>query len=394
MPDSARNMNVCFLLGSGASVPANYPTVTEITEHVRSGSQEKSLVGNHSSALSEGGRRLLRWLEIQIKRRYESEGDRAVTYENLYFLANQLREDMLGEYDNPALRSFVEAAIEQVLPQTQTHPGNAHEELQRLTEDVTTHIRRIVASLISRAPMRLDHLDFIIEAIHQGPGSLPEILTLNHDTLLETGLTGRKIEFTDGFAKAPNSIGVREWRPGESARNAKVLRVLKLHGGIDWFRFRPQGAQPWLEDYVGILTSAYSLGANDSSGRRHEVLDPLPIFMVGAWDKLARYTDAVYLELYHAAFQALGMSDVLIVVGYGFGDKGINKLVTDWMCRSLDHRLVVVDRSALSLWQRARGAIAFKWQDWLAGTRLVPLEFDLSNTTSKLSWLQIKLAIS
>jgi hypothetical protein len=361
---------------------------------VRSGSKEKSLAGNRSSALSEDGRSLLRWLEIQIKRRYESEGDRAVHYENIFFLANQLREDLLGEYDNPALRSFVEAAVEQVLPQTQSHHGRAHEELQRLAEDVTTHIRRIVVSLISSAPTRLDHLDFIVEAIQQSPRALPGILTLNHDTLLETVLMGRKIEFTDGFAKEPNSVGVREWRPGESAQNANVLRVLKLHGGIDWSRFRPHAAQPWLEDYIGIPTSVYPPGANDSSGRRHEVLDPLPIFMVGAWDKLARYTDAVYLEIYHAAFQALGMSDVLIVVGYGFGDKGINKLVTDWMYRSLEHQLVVLNRSARSLWQRARGAIAGKWQDWLDAKRLVLLEVDLSSTTSRLSWSQILQALS
>lgn len=387
-------MNISFLIGSGASVPAGFPTVAGITAQIASESQQAGSAFGAADTLSDDRRKLLRWLEIQIKRRYESEGDRAVHYENLYFLANQLREDLLGEYNNPALRPFVEAAVEQVLPQTQSHQGNAHEEIQRLAEDVTTHIRRTVVSLISGAPARLDHLDFIVEAIQQSAGSLPGILTLNHDTLLETVLTRSKIEFADGFAKGPNSVGVREWLPGDLAGNANVLRVLKLHGGIDWFRFRPQGAQPWLEDYIGIPTAAYSPGPKDSRGRRHEVLDPLPIFMVGAWDKLARYTDAVYLEIYHAALQALGMSDVLVVVGYGFGDKGINKLVTDWMCRSLDHRLVVVNRSAHSLWQRARGAIAGKWQDWLDGKRLVPLEFDLSTKTSRLSWSQIKQAIS
>lgn len=232
-----------------------------------------------------------------------SEGDRAVHYENLYFLAKQLHDDLLDEYDNPAIRSFVESAVEQVLPQSSSLPGNAYDELRKGAEGVLKHIRGNIVSLISsHQPTRLDHLDFVVEAIQEGGSCVPALLTLNHDTLLETVLGARSLDFTDGFAKEPNPIGVREWQPGQLLGHADTIRLLKLHGGIDWYRFGPAGAKAWLQEYVGIQTPAYSEYRRDTLGRMHERLDDsLPIFMIGSWDKLSRDTDPVYLEVYYGS---------------------------------------------------------------------------------------------
>ena len=388
------HQRVCFLLGSGASVPAGFPTVAEITEKIAAGCGQEGGLRTLPDPLPDGGRNLLRWLEIQIKRRYVSEGDRAVHYENLYFLAKQLSDDLLDEYDNPAIRPFIEGAVEQVLPQLPSLPGNAYNELQKLAEDVTKRIRRTVVLLLSsHKPTRLDHLHFIVEAVQETGHPKPAILILNHDTLLETVLGSKDLDFVDGFAKEPNPVGVREWQPGQLVHQTDAIRVLKLHGGIDWYRLRPHGVQTHLEDYFGIPTSKCSTAVVDSQGRAHDLMDDsMPIFMIGSWDKLARYTDSVYLEIYYAAFEALRTSELLVVVGYGFGDKGINKLVTDWMCRSLKHRLLVVDRSALSLHQRARGAIAGKWQAWLDEHRLLPLKANLEE--SKMPWSYIKESLS
>lgn len=372
-------MNVSFLIGSGASVPAGFPTVGEITQKI-------------VSELPQADEKLWRWLEIQIKRRYVTGGTGAVHYENVYFLVKQIHDDLLDDYDNPAIRPFVESAIEQVLPSLPSRPGDAHDELRQLAEDVVRFIRQVVVSLLaSHQPTRLDHLDFIVDAIQQHNDSLPGILTLNHDALLEKVLTEKKIPFVDGFEEQPNEVGLRAWQPSQPAGEAHVLRILKLHGGIDWFRFRPEGAEPWLEDYVAIPTPLYSPHRMDTLRRTHERLDDsLPMFMIGSWDKLSRYTDSVYLEIYYTAFEALRTADLLVVVGYGFGDKGINKLITDWMCRSSAHKLVVVDRDACGLWRYARGSIAGKWRDWLDNKnkrRLFPLSVDLKQT--KISWASI-----
>jgi hypothetical protein len=378
-------MNVCFLLGSGASVPAGFPTVAQITQSLNGDSEQSGLSAADAAALSVDGRKLLRWLEVQIKRRYTSDSNRAVQYENLYFLAKQVSEDLLDDYDNPALRPFVESAIEQVLPRSSGRPGNAYEELSQLTKYFVTHIRRCVAALLRHEPSQLNHLDFVAEAIEEISHPKPTLFTLNHDTLLEKMLKCEGLKFIDGFGQEANTVGVHEWQSGQFFAQTDVIRVLKLHGGIDWFRLRPHGVQTHEEDYVGVLTPKYSTAARDSRGRSHDLMDDsLPIFMIGSWDKLAGYTDPVYLEIYYAAVAALKNAELLVVVGYGFGDKGINKLITDWMCRSVSHRIVVVDRHADELWRHALGAIVSKWQTWFDKKRLFPLRVDLQE--SKISW--------
>ncbi len=389
-------MKTCFLLGSGASVPAGFPTVSEITDQLAHPSEAIADWEHEKRAIHDGGRALLRWLEVQIKRRYGTDASRTVHYENLFFLAKQLLDDLDGEYDNPALRPFVESAFEQVLPHSPPVGGTASEELRRLAEWVTLLIRRtVVRQIVSHTATRLDHLDFVIEGIKKTSSSNPTILTLNHDTLMEELLTENHTAYADGFAKEANIVGIREWQPGQLIQTQGAVRLLKLHGGINWHRLRPRGMQSHLEDYFGIRTSSYSTDLRDTQRRPHDLMDDsLPIFLIGAWDKLSRYTDSIYLELYYAAFEALTSAKVLVVVGYGFGDKGINKLVVDWMCRSAEHRLVVVDRNADELWQSAGGSIAFKWQDWLDDRRLFPLQVDLKE--AKNSWSQIEntLALS
>lgn len=385
-------MNVTFLLGSGASVPAGFPTVSEVTDAVHAECVSPADAGPLRDPAADGGKRLLRWLEVQTKRRFGAEYERSLHYENLYFLAQQILDDVGVEFENAALRPFVESAIKQVLPSSSALRGDEHDELGQLANWFTLLIRRVVVKQIAGVkPTRLDHLDFVIDGMKTSGLHSSTILTLNHDILVEKILSENHIAFSDGFALEANAVGVRCWQP-QILRMSVSVRLLKLHGGIDWYRFRPCGVQTFFEDYFGIPTPDYLERKCDSGGRLHDILnDDLPIFLIGAWDKLARYTDPVYLELYYAAFEALTLADVLVVVGYGFGDKGINKLVADWMCRSPGHRLVVVDRYADDLWRYARGAIAFKWGDWLEEKRLFPFQVDLKE--SKLEWPSIEAVL-
>jgi hypothetical protein len=404
-------MKVCFLFGSGASVPAGMPKVGEVTERVLSG-DDPSPVPNSTglNKQKEARQKYLRWLGIQVKRRYACEPDRPVNYEDLYYLTSQIHDDLSGEYDNPAVRPLIEKAFAEVLPSlTQSH-GNIGDELKRIAGDAKDYIRTCVMLLL-RAELRpLDYLDFVSDAfnlsrcrcrvIHAARRILTgdfqassgrglDILTLNHDTVLERFLDSREIPFADGFDKEPNIVKVRRWQPTTLQVGQNAIRLLKLHGGVDWYRFRPHGVQDWLEDYCGIPTTEYlDTSPRDNLGRMHEWPDRLPFFLIGTFNKLAEYTSPVYLEVYYRAFQSLEETDVLVVVGYGFGDKGINKLITGWMCQKLERRLVVVGRDADNLWRRARGAIRNNWANWLnaAPRRLFPVPFELEN---KLSWERV-----
>jgi hypothetical protein len=250
-----------------------------------------------------------------------------------------------------------------------------------------------VEALLKMPPKPQDHLDFVAEAIQAVGVAEKTLMTVNHDVLLETCLSARNISFTDGFSHKANRVGVREWDPALFCAPNTLSPLLKLHGGVDWHRFRPDGADPWVEDYVGIPTCEFSSSQKDEKGRRHSKLDDdLPMFLIGTFNKLSSYTDPVYLELYHHAFRALAQTDALLVVGYGFGDKGINKLVTDWIYRSPVHRLVVVDKCPDALWQRARPSILGKRHDLIATKQLVCLPCDLQK--QKLAWREVASAFN
>lgn len=211
---------------------------------------------------------------------------------------------------------------------------------------------------------------------------------------MENILTQNHIEFADGFGREANIVGVRQWETRQLVQMRAGVRLIKLHGGINWHRFRPHGVQTHLEDYFGIRTANYSRTARDAHGRTHHALDELPVFLLGAWDKLARYTDSLYLELYYAAFEALASANTLVAVGYGFGDKGINKLVADWMCRSTKHRLVLIDLNADQLWRHMPASIWSNWQTLIDERRLFPVEANLKAETISWSLIEDKLTTS
>lgn len=388
-------MKGCFLFGSGASVPAGKPTVEQITERILSG-DDPSLEPNktdfdddNDARLKESRGKLLRWLEIQVKRRYACEPNRPVNYEDLYYLASQIHDDLRGEHDNPAVHPLIEKAFAEMLLSVAQSPGTIEDELKHLAGDAKDYIRHCVMLLLRAELQPLDCLEFVAEASEASSGRGLDILTLNHDTVLERFLTGRGIPVADGFAEETNIVKVRQWQPATLQEGQDVIRLLKLHGGIDWFRFRPHGVQDWSEDYFGIPTEEYlrsSSSLRDDHGRLHDWADQVPFFLIGTFNKFTNYTDSVYLEIYYQAFRSLDEADVLVIVGYGFGDKGINRLITDWIYRNLNRQVVVVDKNPEALEGRARRAIGDKWQDWLKAGRLIPVTIDLEN---KLSWDQV-----
>ncbi|MCP5535234.1 MAG: hypothetical protein H7A51_03250 [Akkermansiaceae bacterium] len=103
------------------------------------------------------------------------------------------------------------------------------------------------------------------------------LFSLNHDRLLENFLRSEGIHVVDGF-DVENTYGIRPWNPVlfgpmRTQSSGPVVRLLKLHGSIDWQRFRPREAQgskynsnPWREEYVGIRTNSELAGVKDESG--------------------------------------------------------------------------------------------------------------------------------
>ena len=122
----------------------------------------------------------------------------------------------------------------------------------------------------------------------------------------------------------------------------------------------------------------------------HEALDR-PLFLAGTFNKISGYLNHVFLELHYRFHRTLAESSRLVVCGYGFGDKGINNRIADWMCPSSEstkRKMIVIDPKSLAKVQEtARGAIGGKIHSWMQEGRFIHLPYGLDD--AEVNWNRI-----
>ena len=133
---------------------------------------------------------------------------------------------------------------------------------------------------------------------------------------------------------------------------------------------RPDGAG-WEEEVVGISSERYLGDSRAADGRRMINMDNGPLILIGTFNKMFEYNSGIFLDLLCQFHFRLRVSRRLIVCGYGFGDKGINTQIVEWLYRDRTNRLFVIHPNPDSLASVARGAIANNWRDRLKTAKLV-----------------------
>lgn len=410
-------MNVCFLLGSGISQPANLPSVEKITEEVLSTTKffrsperiyRRVSLSDHSPELvhmqmpeMERIGQLLRWLKGHAETRYAAVTPRQVNYEDLAYLAAQIRDDALDEYENPAIGPLVCCAVN-TFPELRP-AGKVGER----AGEVVDFIADVVADMLSSPPSQTNHLNLFREAASDFRFGTVNLFTLNHDLLLERYLRDNGVAVVDGFAQK-NNLGIRKWNPTlfdccSTHRPTPTVRLYKLHGSVDWWRFRPREAQseeqtanPWNEEYIGIRSNSALVHARDAQGREHEKVDARALLLAGTFNKMFSYLNHVFLELHYRFHRTLGQTTRLVVSGYGFSDKGINHRITDWMCSTCStnaKKMILIDpRSLADLQRTARGAIAGKLMSWEENGSLVHLKVGIGDANANWKAILTELA--
>lgn len=148
-----------------------------------------------------------------------------------------------------------------------------------------------------------------------------DIFTLNYDLCLETALACGDIEYTCGFdANGWNS---------ELFQNFDT-RIYKLHGSLDWYQDEENKA-------------IYSLSC--PPGDRIPVGDPESLLIFGTAHKLTP-TDP-FLHLSYVFSEMVKSTMVTVIVGYGFGDDYVNQILLQGLARDSRKRLLVVGKSAV-----------------------------------------------
>jgi hypothetical protein len=308
-------------------------------------------------------------------------------YEALYFACQQVYDAHTGNLENPILESFLRSH-ERVVRRFTTHSRRYPALSVEITAEAMSYIAWVVAeSLIPRHPesglramLRSEHRAVLNAACDPDVNAL-DVVTLNHDTLLETTLRDAGVRFEDGFrsrTSAPKPMSsvdsVRLWR-GFRFKKRRRVRLIKLHGSTDWWRIRPQDADWRGEEFVSSPTMPTRMTSPD--GRLwDDPLDARPLILVGTFNKILEYARPFPLDRYVVFRRALKRADRVIVSGYSFRDQAVNGLLIDWFRSEGTNRKLVVVGPGLESGEpprTARQAVARKWRILVDEGRIMPI---------------------
>ena len=378
------------MLGSGASMGAGMPGVADITDRLfdatrttKQGStfrfhDEPADPHRYAPFLAP----IARYTEFlaalrELADRFYSEGS-WTDYEDVANIAQQI-VDARSNFDNPALLPLLEQLSE-------TYGDEL--ELRSLTRDSLDYFQKLVAWMLRDRGWPLDYLAPLYDAFADESVTQLDVFTLNHDRILDRGLAEREIPFSDGFGEGWGTLLL--WTDTYGIPNR---RLFKLHGSLDWYRYNLD-----LDGWYGQVTARPVPGSNPEHpvGPNGEDLGSpcagRAEFLAGTFTKILAYPSGVYADQHTRFHESLRTADAVLVVGYGFRDRAINSRLIAWMSRPrATPRMVVIDPAAAEIEQRAREAIALKWQGWCASGAVVAIANRLGEETP---WSELRAALT
>ncbi len=339
-------MKAAILLGAGSSLPAEFPSTQCLTDLVLSGNS----VWRHSDTTycitgaeppdekTRLARSMVRRICAEAERYYLRWACRRPNYEDLYYLARQVFDEEVGNMENPAVRLFAN----RLTADTSQLISEANTDWPNTLSETCYYIAGIVRGSLCKKEPSTNHLQPIIDACESG--QVTGISTLCHDTHVETFLRDKSIKFSDGFDEEPKD-GVRYWNNELSSKGK--IPFLKLHGSVDWFKYRSG---------IGIPPANSDPMRTQSPDGVWQYADSA-LLLIGTFNKILDYSSGIFRELHYHFRVMLCEADRLAVCGYSFGDKGINEEIIEWYKAKCGRRFVIIHPNPDELVADARPAI-------------------------------------
>lgn len=187
-------------------------------------------------------------------------------------------------------------------------------------------------------------LTYLSELSHE---FIVNVHTLNHDLLFEsfnkTGFINGSI--SDGFDEYGSEYYGKLTAKGRTyhcrlerykGRYNTPIRFYKLHGSLDYVPFYRRNEYGWMipENYVKIK---WGIGAgNIMKSRKSKVgydISPFEYhadFLTGTTSKIKRYSEPLlFRKLFKKFRKNLRNAEMLIIIGYGCKDEGINEIIKE-----------------------------------------------------------------
>lgn len=228
------------------------------------------------------------------------------------FFDKDFREGVLQDRAFKGPGDMIRKAVEALTGSNAASTEQLYDQLQEALLSQLTE-------LVSVTDKNINYLHPLLESLD---GTV-EIATLNYDRSIELLCDRRSIRLDTGIA---NWSGGGDWSWDKDAE----VRLLKVHGSIDWQLHQEEGLGGLMETKVtkaGEPDSRYGLS--------------LPGVVFGARGKLR--ADGPFLPMLREFENMLARADRLLVVGYSFRDAHINVALTKWINSAPLRDLSVID---------------------------------------------------
>jgi len=387
-------MQLILFLGSGVSRKSGLPLVADLMSSILTGAYHQDGY-NHFSAGDQPDpnaedatpriRRLLELLkehdENDIKRvGYSPSMDRSSgaifrsqesTYEDLFYLCEQMRLWSLGLVDSSLvtpLMEIIERSSGELLKGGSTLARIS--DLGSLAQQACFFIESVVAGELNST--RIVGLDLILELASAPYIECLNIVTLNHDTLVEQFLDENRVDFIDGFGERDGDV--RWYKDTVYDAGSPKVRVFKLHGSIDWYSFPVDGR----------LKSAIFRGTEvetivDGQGAQLIPQYRRPSFLTGI-SKAVAYQRGIYADMHFRFHQLLRECSHILMSGYGWGDTAINFRIDTWLDQNRKNNIILLHENPEELVERSM-VMAVGYDAWTNSGQLTPIPKWLSETS-------------
>lgn len=348
-------MKVNFLLGAGFSIPAGYPSGLHLNESFFNKVENRLLKSTslewywdeHGEVRSHNGRLNVDHLKYsyllsEYVEQFQQESHKTFNYEEFFDWFKEKVED-----DN-AIQRFCETVNERLFDEFQIEEDSLHV-FQRTDSSTWSEVfniyNHLIADLLNRKYSREENIgvfsNFIKTVLQYDEAN---IFSLNHDLLTEYLLNENHIPYSDGFSKEKSFIIGSENEPLPLFQNifSESVRLFKLHGSVDYYIYDEgveRGARVSLTgNYWFYKPLSYN---NKHQSRRVDengkVIQTFPQskvypqFLTGKTKDSLINDHSVYTPMFDAFKSSFEDLDILIIIGYSYGDVHINKILKENM---------------------------------------------------------------
>lgn len=293
------------------------------------------------------------------------------TYEDIFFLCQEISLWNVGLSDNSLTTPFMECIERQAGPLLHGTSVEARlSDLAGLGRRACSFIESFVAETLRRKYRQ--GLDLIQELSICPDVDQLNIVTLNHDTLVEQFLSTNGLPFVDGFGEQDGDV--RWFKDDLYDEVGFRVRILKLHGSVNWYSFLKDG-----RGRTAIFDGTDPASARDSLGTPLQVEFRAPRFLSGL-NKAVAYQRAIFADIHFRFAELLRRCDRIVMSGYGWGDTVINFHLNTWFDRSRSNRVILLHENSRELCNHSL-IMAAGYDAWVRSGQLICTEGYLCHTS-------------